>query len=314
MTLGKVDYAVRPAKNVERKMICESLQRLSRLKPLPKYRYVGFGSIGFYDFILLHERLGISDMISIESRRGSKKRLDFNKPYSCIKLCIGRSHEILPDLDYDKTTIVWLDYDKPLEHSKIEDIEYLTSQLPSGSMLIVTVPVEPLPASRENVLDARMEDLTERVGEDRIPIGIAGRDLAQWGLASVTRSIIVDGIERTLSSRNAPLHITDKLAYQQVFNFHYADSTRMLTVGGLLLKASHVDLVGPEQFRDLPYIRFADEPYMIEVPLLTLREVRYIEQGLPAGRRGKTWLPNRELEKLRNIYRYYPSYSEVEAR
>ncbi|MFH1744434.1 MAG: O-methyltransferase, partial [bacterium] len=60
-SLGKFHYALRPAKNIERKMFCEAFARLSRIAPLPTYRYIGFGSNEFCDFRLFHERLGIKD-------------------------------------------------------------------------------------------------------------------------------------------------------------------------------------------------------------------------------------------------------------
>ena len=40
----KVNYALRPAKNIERKMICEALRQLSGFCLVETYRYIGFGS------------------------------------------------------------------------------------------------------------------------------------------------------------------------------------------------------------------------------------------------------------------------------
>ena len=48
----KFNYALRPAKNMQRKMLCEALARLSRIAGLVSYRYIGFGAIGFHDFCL----------------------------------------------------------------------------------------------------------------------------------------------------------------------------------------------------------------------------------------------------------------------
>jgi len=55
----KFNYALRPCKNMQRKTLCEDLARLSRIAGLATYRYVGFGAIGFHDFCLFHQRLGL---------------------------------------------------------------------------------------------------------------------------------------------------------------------------------------------------------------------------------------------------------------
>ena len=137
----KIDYALRPAKNIERKMMCEALNRLARIAPLVTYRYVGFGSIGFYDFALFHQRLGITDMLSIEGCTDAQRRVEFNKPYSCIALQWGMSNEVLPALRWTKRAVIWLDYDGVLDANALDDITTITSRARSGTALIVTVPL-----------------------------------------------------------------------------------------------------------------------------------------------------------------------------
>lgn len=61
-----VNYRLRPAKNIERKMMGEVFGRLSAVEPLKAYQYVGFGAEFFSDFALYHQTLGIADMSSIE--------------------------------------------------------------------------------------------------------------------------------------------------------------------------------------------------------------------------------------------------------
>ena len=40
----KINYNLRPAKNIERKMIAEACRLLPSVRPVNRYRYVGFGS------------------------------------------------------------------------------------------------------------------------------------------------------------------------------------------------------------------------------------------------------------------------------
>ena len=140
----KVDYSIRPAKSIERKMLAETLQRLWRLDRLDQYRYVGFGSAYFTDFTLLHKTLGINEMISIEKDIGDQKRYEFNRPFACISLAFGNSHEVLPLLEWDgKKSIVWLDYEDSLNKQKLDDIECVCTEAEPGSVLVVTVNASP---------------------------------------------------------------------------------------------------------------------------------------------------------------------------
>ena len=54
-----MNYLFRPAKNIERKMLCEALSRLSIISDVKHYQYVGFSSVYFADFSLFHKQLGI---------------------------------------------------------------------------------------------------------------------------------------------------------------------------------------------------------------------------------------------------------------
>ena len=74
-----------------------------------------------------------------------------------------------------------------------------------------------------------------------MPAEIAGKDLVKWGLAKVCRRIINNRISETLFNRNGAASQPNKIHFFQLFNFHYADSARMLTVGGLFLNGRDDD-------------------------------------------------------------------------
>jgi len=82
----KVNYLLRLRKQIERKIIIEMLQKLSKEIQVDKYHYIGFGSVYFADFILFHKYLHINDMTSLERDRKKRKRFGFNLPYKFITL------------------------------------------------------------------------------------------------------------------------------------------------------------------------------------------------------------------------------------
>lgn len=325
-SLGKFSYALRPAKNIERKMLCEAFGCLACIAPVRTYRYIGFGSVEFVDFGLVHQRLGISDMISIESRKDAQERVNFNRPYSCIRIEWDESSVVLPTLEWRKKTIIWLDYDHCLDTGILDDVTLVMSSLVSGSIIVVTVEAEPRKAEGDpDIGKVRLRTLIKNVGEDRLPVidaenggkrPLRGADLANWGLATISQRIINDEIATTLKDRNGGCNKRWRVSYEQLFNFHYADGAKMLTVGGIVVHSNHKSKIPEHTFDSLEFVRRDDAPYLIESPVLTLRELRYLDNHLTP--RGFTetvhrWLPRTECDRYRRVYRYFPTFLEVEA-
>ncbi len=290
--------------------------RLSRIARLASYRYVGFGAIGFHDFCLFHQRLGIKDMVSIEGDLQAQNRIGHNKPYSCIKMKWGMSHVVLSTLTWSRRTILWLDYERPLGDRELNDIEFAANALRSGSALIITVPADPGPIdTKVDMAEKRLNDLRSRVGKKRFPADVTGAALSKWGMATVTRQIIANQIEQTLTDRSAVLEDSRKLRFNQLFHFHYADTTKMMSMGGLIVNARDETKLGPKHFNDLSFYMPGHEAYLIESPLLTLREIKLLDEKLPRSAPDvprPTWIPEAERKKYGKVYRYFPSFSEVE--
>ena len=62
----KIDYRLRPAKAVERRMMAEAFLRLRPFGSVESYRYIGMGSVYFSDFLLFHGLCGFDPMSSLE--------------------------------------------------------------------------------------------------------------------------------------------------------------------------------------------------------------------------------------------------------
>jgi hypothetical protein len=181
-----INYGLRPAKNIERKMLSEAFRRLTPFGKIESFRYVGFGSTYFSDFILFHKTLGIINMISIEHDVEAKPRFEFNKPFSCITIEFGDSNDVLTKIPWDVRTIVWLDFDGRLTKSVLTDVRFFFSSAPTGSLGIFSVNANPDELD-EN--EPRLDKL-KKILEDKVPPSVKEDDLADWGTASVYRHII----------------------------------------------------------------------------------------------------------------------------
>lgn len=312
-----INYSLRPAKTIERKMLCEAFRRMSPFGSVETYKYVGFGSPYFSDFILFHKVLNIFNMTSIEKDVEKKERFNFNKPFKCIDMIFGDSNEVLPGLSWDQRSIVWLDYDGKLDESALADIRFLSASCISGSLFMFSVNASPDNDSIvevENLPNYRLQMLEDQVGSEKVPLGIKGTDLAGWGKAAILRKIVENEINQTLNERNGGRENGAKLCYRPLFNFQYSDGAKMLTVGGVLYDEGQTHILNSCSFIDLPYITDASEKYRIEVPSLTFKEIRHLDEQLPRNESdtlSAPAVPIRDIRKYENIYRYFPAFVET---
>jgi len=337
----RIDYTLRPAKAVERRMMCEAFQRLAAFAPLSAYRYVGLGSVYFHDFVLFHRSLGTEHMISIEKDEHNEERFRFNLPFGCIDLRMGLTTKVLGDIPWDRRLIVWLDYDGPLDRSVLTDVSTFCTQAVGGSVVIVTVNADPErrgdeqegpgprapdddeaavpepeaegsqvePFSRLARLRARLRDA------EKVPGDVAERDLGGWGTARVCHRILRNQIREVISHRNGGLAPPRRLCYMQLFNFHYADGARMLTTGGLVYEEHQRETVQACRFASLPFVSDDDRPVLIRIPRLTHRERRHLDQWLPGKVPASKVPPCVDVDVVRQyaaIYKHFPNFAEVE--
>jgi hypothetical protein len=324
----KINYALRPAKTIERKMLCEAFRRLYPFGKLETYRYIGFGSIYFSDFILFHRALGINNMLSIEKDEYARECFEFNKPYQCVTLDFRPSTSVLPGLDWDIRSIVWLDYEEQINGSILSDITSVCSHACSGSVILVSVNARPESepdASKKQEytsetglpfdLDCyRLRCLKNQVLDYCLPPGISGKDLRGKGLAKVSRRLITSTISEVLSIRNSLNTDTQKVAYHQIFNFEYSDGPLMLTVGGVLVSKEDEEKLNTCSFGDINFVKQGEEAYSIRVPCLTPKEIRYLNAQLPFMASMSLDLPGvppSDSKQYAELYRYFPVFTEA---
>lgn len=291
-------YFARPAKSIERLMLVDAFRRLVTFGPLAEYAYVGFGAHEFIDFELIWRTLGITEMTSIEESI-PVDRLEFNRPFGNIVIEFGSATSVLPRLAFRHHSIVWLDYTLRLDVRILDDVVDAARRLGSGSVLVVTVNAHP-----EEQISKRMAGAVSRLRAERVPAGIDDASLAKWGLADLSRRVLEDEVRQTMRSR------TDRAEFEQLFNFRYADTTKMLTWGGVVVSDEDRDRFEAARFGDFDFVRRSTTPCLLEPPVLTIREILRLNDELPitSGSAGPLgWVSDEELEAYVQLHRYYPS-------
>lgn len=328
----KINYSLRPAKAIERKMFCEAMQKLSHFQNIEMYHYVGLGSPYFSEFSLIHRMLGIENMTSIEKDIENSPRFEFNKPYSCVKMIFKYSNDALSDIDWRIPLVMWLDYDSKLNYDMFKDINSFFSQALPSSMFITTIKIKPdEPCTDKSMTHKeknafRIKQLKKRVGQIKLPVDIDSRILGIAGNRKLVYAIVNDQIAEALITRNGVINDPkNKICYQQIFNFYYNDGTPMLTIGGIIFQEEQRKIVDRAKFTELGFYADGMEPFIIEVPSLTFKEIYTLNELLPdhvnagtgvieAEALKKSKLPkliDDDVKKYAKVYRYFPTFTEA---
>ncbi len=309
----KINYSLRPNKNVERKLIVQFLLDLHRLTTFSslQYQYVGMGSVWFTDFILMHRALGIQRMISIDRQKDREKRFLFNRPFSNITVKIGTTTEILPTIDLERPTLIWLDYDDVLKDYMFADIDTALEKLQSGSILILTVngefsqvenvqneggPVEPDSVLRSIAGNSVPANIKDRLNSNRFPL------------------LLGDILHNAMRSKA----LARKLDFFPFFNFAYKDGAQMVTFGGMVANTDASSAINDAKLGSrYPWLA-SNGQAKLQLPHLTIKEKLKFDQLLPS--RGSSNPPSiselgfelkdEEIKQYCLHYLFYPVFAE----
>ncbi|MCC2972670.1 O-methyltransferase [Massilia sp. IC2-476] len=313
----KIDYSLRPAKHAERRMLCDVFRQLAPFGRVEDYVYVGFGSIWFSDFILMHRALGVKNMISIEQQTTAEQRIEENKPFR-IPVRYQQSKDALPELDWSVNQFIWLDYDDPLSTDMLLDMRLVSSRAKSGTVLAVSVQCSRAPQAAEADRDGSISAINRFVntfGRDRVPDETKSDQLIGWPFGSLSREMLYQEINNELASRNGTQN-DDPFIFRPVCAIEYEDGAKMTTLVGIFHTKADQGLADECHFDRLDFIRPGGQPVRIVVPKLTVREFKRLESQLPLPDGSALELgtiPEGDARHFVNMYRYLPSFAVLES-
>jgi hypothetical protein len=311
-TYKKIDYRLRPAKHAERMMLIDLFRRM-RFAPIETYQYVGFGSVAFVDFRMVHKALGIKELISIEAATDDDERARFerNKPYAGLNIHFGRSSAVLPTLDFAKRSLVWLDYDGPLSRSMANDLAAICRSVHSGSFVCATFAAAFPTKSEDRAAELKRlrEDFPDFLSEQAKAQDLDGPKLWEFG-----RRTLGALLEKAVSDADAGQPAPKRRKVRQVCYFTYRDGLPMATVGWVVAAEEEAASFEACHFEGLSFFRDASNPFRIAIPLITPFEVGEMERRLPHldDALDLNWIPETERRNFSEVHRYLPHFSVVE--
>ena len=154
----------------------------------------------------------------------------------------------------------------------------------------------------------------DNFGRDLVPSDASEEDLSGWPLGSLSRRMISAQIEKALSVRNLGVSFDKASAFIPICEIDYEDGAKMTTLVGIFAETQDRELVARCGFGKLDFMPAQGQLIKIKVPILTVREIRYIEQQLPqAGRALEPGeIPIGEAQRFASLYRYLPNFAVLE--
>lgn len=311
----QINYALRPAKSIERKMMCEFLHKSSELYDISKYTYIGFGSFYFSDFALFHKNLGINKMCSIEQDGMHRDRYEFNKPFNCIEMQYGSASNVLSSIikwDSKEKYFVWLDYDGPFSKDIIGDLKTCINKLSKGSYLAISFSLGFI----QNEKLSLFEYIKNEAGEYLAPT-IKERDIYAKILPKIIWDILYEAAKEAIRIKNTGIENGDEDVFtaEPVMFFQYKDNAPMMTVCYLIARKHERKFVENGGFDKIDFFRRENKSYIITVPQLTWMEVRRINSLLPPKDELQVikeipFIDENDLKNYIKVYKYYPNYLE----
>ncbi|MBU0712484.1 hypothetical protein KJ762_11445 [bacterium] len=318
-----INYMFRPKKQIERKIFIELLQKMQHALNIniSKYRYIGLGSIYYYDFILFHKYLNIRDMVSLDDKE-EHNRFEFNKPFDFITFKPMSTTDFLSKNDLDKESFIWFDYDSSLiRYNKqyksfvnteaiFNDIRLIANRSNELDLFVLTVniTIQNSLFDGQKFRQAFINEYDEYLSKQYKQV----KKITFENYPLIIQNIIINIF------RNNEMHHPVK--FEKLFSFVYQDGAPMYTIGGIFSKDNLQDkLVEEDSFFQIDENKVVN----IDVPLLTYYEkmkldkkIVDIEKNLDSLNEEKIIemlgfeMEPSELRSYLDYHRYYPQYYE----
>ena len=279
--------------------------------PIGSYRYVGMGANRFYDFLLVHRYLGITNMISLERDSMMYKRATYNVPFGFIDVQEKSSADFLARDASDVATIYWLDYDSGIGIDVLSDITSLSTRIEPGHFCFVTVCGEPPAVIADKSDEERLAWLQDNLR------GTAGdvtrEDVERASFFQAVHKIAMASFRSAFAPRTEGVFVPALQA-------RYSDSVPMVTVGGAFLTRCEAVAYREQVKAAMPFLNTTDTKiYKIASLNLTDRERALFDRAVTSKTTrsrersvlGRLGFKASEINAYGELMRYVPRYVEA---
>jgi hypothetical protein len=279
--------------------------------PISSYRYVGMGANRFYDFIMFHKYLGIKDMVSLENDPSFFKRAEFNKPYNFVRVSLQSSSDFLSEDGFERSSIVWFDYDDGLGPEMTSDIENLGLKAKVGDFCFVTAPCLPPGFLSKLKMQERLAKINDVFGD--YANGLTIDDMQDTNFAAAVSHVLLTAFKRSFAYRSEG-------SFVPILKVRYADGIPMATIGGAFLPERQASDIREAVVKSLEILKIESEE-LCRIKSFNLTERERVLFDLAATRKRKRsaernrlrdlGFKDDDIEQYGHLLRYLPRYFET---
>lgn len=329
MSGSTIPYHLRQNKAVERNLFIELLARVGRVRNISEYEYIGFGGPFMEDHKALHAALRMGKMHSIEREENTFLRQKFNYPAKFIQPHCKESGEFFRTHNFsDKGTVVWLDYTTADDlNEQLNEFHGVVAKLDTFDVAKITLNASVIGLGNfANFLEIekaakRRETLQARI-PNFVPADLTDRDFQTKKYPATLQRCVQNSL-RDLSARNTELY------FHPLSTFSYADGQSMLTITGMVFKASDDSevntFISDSRLDQWPFANLEwNQPMQINMPALSAKERMRLDECLPIDNSVNNsaehlkmhlgFVPGAtdgELSNYAKYYRQYPHFSRI---
>lgn len=314
-------YLMRPNKTVDRLLFADLLERVDASLGIgERYTYVGMGAAYMEDFRLLHERFPRMRMVSLEEIPQVSLRQRFNRPHSAIRFLAQSSKQwIEQSLPGKSPQIIWLDFQGKQRQDQISEFQSLVAKAVKPSILRLTLDASSETLGANTTPKEKLGRLKSQLGAliaDDITVDV----FVERGFENILRDIVFRAASQSL--KNQP-----SVRFQPLLVVSYKDTSRMLTVTGLVSERGELEaVIEKSSLREWEYSWMRSNTTLkIDLPELSARERLTLNQMLPAKSAKVSsihkafgfWIANDEhqseamLASYIQFARHYPQFARV---
>jgi hypothetical protein len=264
-SFNKINYYLRPNKQVERKILIDILLHFREFINLKDFTYLGMGSVYYYDFLLIHKMLGLNKLISIDSKE-TVKRFNFNKPYDFIDFKNTTTTKFLSTYDWKSNSVIWLDYDSYFSKGAdlvINDIKLLAQNCIKNDIVFLTVNSSP---PTEDKKQEFIDKYDKYISPEYKSLVYTSRNKFHYLVQNIINNVFVEE------------NLYHKYKYNKICSFLYSDNAPMYTMGCFFTdgKSQLTQIKKMHKCISLDVKAIQN----IEIPHITYKEKHYLDSNI----------------------------------
>lgn len=328
---SSLPYQLRPNKAVDRELFLSLLSRLAALLRLEDYTYIGLGGPFLEDFRLIHSRLGIGKMISVEAEEAVHKRQLFNRPVPGVECRHSTLEDFIDATDFEVPVILWFDYTDPKALTKqIARFAETVTSIPEYSIMRITMnadpgslgqpdkgETQPAPHGVKDESDGRPTLYEWRLNQFRNRMGAQYPGDTQP--AEMERTQFGRPLLRALHlAVSAELQNCPGKTVSWLLATHYADGQIMVTATILVLPNDpHLTQIAINFVKDWQFYSTPQAPLVLDMPVISARERLTLEAHQGRNAEMDYALPDSKfggdpVESFKRFYRVFPHFTKVD--